>query len=330
MTDDVVKTVSTFDSVGRYTPGGKPAKISVKTWALPEVATGASKPAAVLQLNHGMCEYIDRYEPFAHAAAAKGWLVVGMDFLGHGDSVENDGQLGFSGVALKGRNQFVDDMGALRQRTQAEHPGVPYVMFAHSMGSFVLRSYLSQHGAGLTAAVACGTAYMAPTMVDTAKAVLGIMGVFHKPDYRSLFFASISTGPYNKPFQKGPGPFTGSEWLSRANDDIETYNEDPRCGFVFTLAADRLLMDAVGRANSPAGFQDVPKALPLLLMSGGNDPVGGMGTGVTRVAESYRRAGMTDVTLKLYPDARHELLNEINADEVIADTLAWIGTKLPA
>jgi alpha-beta hydrolase superfamily lysophospholipase len=198
------------------------------------------------------------------------------------------------------------------------------------MGSFVLRSYLSQHGAGLTAAVACGTAYMAPAMVDTGKAVLGLMGLFRKPDFRSDFFANISTGPYNKPFQKGAGPFTGSEWLSRANDDVSTYVEDPRCGFIFTLSADRLMMDALGRANSPRGFAAVPHNLPLLLISGGDDPVGGQGKGVARVAHNYRSAGMTDVTLKLYPGARHELLNETNADEVVADVIAWITTKLAA
>ncbi|MCL2783369.1 MAG: lysophospholipase, partial [Propionibacteriaceae bacterium] len=300
---DVMKSESAFASVGRYEIGGDAASICVKTWA-PTDASSDRPPVAVLQLNHGMVEYIDRYDAFARAVAAQGWLVVGMDFLGHGDSVVNAGQLGHTGVALpNGRNALIEDMHALRQRTQTQWPDVPYIMFGHSMGSFVLRAYLAEHGDGLAGAVISGTGTMSGGMVHLAKALLWGIGLFHKPDYRSKFFEAMSIGPYNKPFEKGGR--TEFDWLSRDNEQVDKYVADPRCGGVFTLAADRLLIDSIALANAPTAYEHTPKQLPLLLISGGSDPVGGMKSGVTKVADAYRHAGVQDVTLKLYDDARH-------------------------
>ena len=314
---DVTKTNSTFDSAARYAADLPPAAIAVKTWV------GTDPPKAILQLNHGMAEYIDRYDAFARAVAARGWLVVGMDFIGHGDSATDDDQLGFTGVALPdGRNVLLEDMHALRQRTQAEHPGLPYFMFAHSMGSFVLRAYLALHGSGLAGVVLSGTGTMASPMIAAAKAILACLGVAHKPDYRSPFFHAMSIGPYNKPFEKA-GARTDCDWLSRDEDQVDLYVADPRCGGLFTLAANRLLIDAAARAGEASTFAGTPTSLPLLMISGDRDPVGGMGKGVTQVAETYRRAGDA-VTLRLFADARHELLNELNREEVIAEVIAWL------
>jgi len=272
-----------------------------------------------------MAEYIDRYDAFARAVAARGWLVVGMDFLGHGDSVTDASQLGYTGVALPdGRNLLIEDMHGLRQQTQAQYPGIPYFMFAHSMGSFVLRSYLGEHGEDLAGAVISGTGTMAPAMVAVAKGLLGVMGLFHKPDYRSQFFEAMSIGPYNKPFAKGGGARTSCDWLSRDIVQVDKYVADPRCGFTFSLAADRLLIDAAARANTTATYEATPRGLPLLMVSGGNDPVGGMGKGVRQVEDAYIKAGMQDITLDLYSDDRHELLNELDRDAVTADIIEWL------
>ena len=318
----VIKTESTFPSAGRYAPDMPPADIAVKTWA-----DAANPPQAILQLNHGMAEYIDRYDAFARAVAERGWLVVGMDFIGHGDSAPTPAELGYTGVALPDhRNVFIEDMHTLRQRTQTEYPGVPYVMFAHSMGSFVLRAYLGLHGAGLAGAVISGTGTMAPAMVGVAKALLAGIGLVHKPDYRSPFFAAMSVGAYNKPFAK-TGARTTCDWLSRDTEQVDKYVADPRCGFLFSLAADRLLIDALDRAGSASTFSGTPKDLPLLMISGGSDPVGGMGVGVTQVADAYCKAGV-NATLRLYADARHELLNELNRAEVTADLIDWLDARV--
>ena len=328
MPGDVQKTVSAFPSAGQYEAGHE-ASISVKTWVSSQVDE-QHPPKGVLQLNHGMVEYIDRYDAFARAAAGRGWLVVGMDFLGHGDSVTDASQLGHTGLALPdGRNPLIEDMHTLRRRTQAQWPGVPYVMFAHSMGSFVLRAYLGLHGEGLSGAVISGTGTMSAGMIRLAKGLLAVLGVFNKPSHRSALFAKLSLGAYNKPFEKNGGARTEFDWLSRDTEQVDRYVADPRCGGTFTLAADRLLIDAMARANAPWTYEHTPKDLPLLLMSGGDDPVGGAGVGVRAVADAYRAAGVRDVTLRLYPQARHELLNEINRAEVTHDLLDWLDARLP-
>jgi len=319
---NVIKTESSFPSAGRYAADKPWADIAVKTWA-----DATNPPKAILQLNHGMAEYIDRYDAFARAVAEHGWLVVGMDFIGHGDSAPEPDELGYTGVALLGRrNVFIEDMHTLRQRTQAEHPELPYVMFAHSMGSFVLRAYLGLHGAGLAGAVISGTGTMAPAMVGVAKALLAGIGLAHKPDYRSPFFSAMSVGVYNKPFEK-TGARTPCDWLSRDTEQVDKYVADPRCGFLFTLAADKLLIDSLDRAGAASTFNNTPKDVPLLMISGGADPVGGMGKGVTQVADAYRKAG-ADVTLQLFEDARHELLNELNRAEVTAGLIDWLDARV--
>jgi len=271
-----------------------------------------------------MVEHISRYDRFARAAAAEGLLVVGMDFIGHGDSAEDPDDLGHTGVRLSGgRNPLVEDVHTLRQHTQEQWPGVPYVIFGHSMGSFVVRSYLARHGRGLDGAIICGTGTLDPVMGGVAGILLALIGVGRAPRHRSSLFAAASLGAYNKPFEKH-GARTGFDWLSRDPEQVDAYVDDPRCGGIFTLAADRVLMDVIGQANSPATYRDTPHSLPLLLLSGGADPVGAMGTGAAAVAERYRRAGATDVTLRLYPQARHELLNELNRDEVTQDIFGWL------
>jgi len=319
---NVTKTESSFSSVGRYAPDKPYADIAVKTWA-----DATNPPKAILQLNHGMAEYIDRYDAFARAVAERGWLVVGMDFIGHGDSAPEPDELGYTGVALLGRrNVFIEDMHTLRQRTQAEHPGVPYFMFGHSMGSFVLRAYLGLHGAGLSGAVISGTGTMAPAMVVVAKALLSCIGLTHKPEYRSPFFAAMSIGAYNKPFEK-TGARTPCDWLSRDTEQVDKYVADPRCGFTFTVAADRLLIDSLDRAGAASTIAGTPQDVPLLMISGGDDPVGGMGKGVTEVVGAYHKAGV-DATLRLYADARHELLNELNRADVTADLIDWLDAQI--
>jgi alpha-beta hydrolase superfamily lysophospholipase len=316
------KTISSFPSAGAYTAGGAPAEISVKTWAPP------GEPRAVLQLNHGMAEYIDRYERFALAAAGRGYLVVGMDFIGHGDTAPEAGEISHMGISLPGgRNVLVEDMHTLRTTTAAAHPGLPYFLFGHSMGSFALRAYLGQHGDGLAGAIVCGTGHLPPATLRFAQGFLRFLGLVHKPDYRSEFFAQLTLGAHNKPFEK-PGPArTKFDWLTRDEAEVDAYVADPRCHVTFSLSANRYLIDAYRRASDPATFAATPAGLPLLLISGSADPVGLMGRSPLKVKELYEASGHSDVTLNLYDGARHELLNEVNRDDVTRDVLEWLEAK---
>ncbi|MDR1775393.1 MAG: lysophospholipase [Actinomycetes bacterium] len=326
----VNKTLSGFPSAARYEGDIDYATISVKTWQPASTFSDGTPPRAILQLNHGMVEYIDRYEAFARAATNSGFLVVGMDFIGHGDSAPDALQLGHTGRLLAdGGNVLLRDMDTLRHRTQQTWPDVPYFMFGHSMGSFVLRAYLAQHGAGLGGAIICGTGTVPAGQVGAAKVVLGLLGLFHKPDYHSPFFKKLTLGSYNGAFEKAAGGArTEFDWLSRDDAQVDAYIADPRCGGTFSLAANRVLIDVFQRANAPSAYSTTPTDLPLLIISGARDPVGGNGAGVRAVADAYRAAGVTDVTCELYPEARHEILNETNRLDVMADILNWMNARI--
>ncbi|MDR1806830.1 MAG: alpha/beta hydrolase [Propionibacteriaceae bacterium] len=321
MSDDVTTSESFFPSAGRFRRD-VPAQIAVTTWAPP------GPPKAVLQLNHGMAEHIDRYDALARLAAGRGYLVVGMDFIGHGDSVEDPAQLGHAGLPMpSGRNVFLEDMGELRRRTQAQYPDLPYFMFGHSMGSFVLRAYLEDHGENLAGAIICGSGAISRALLAGGQCLLWAVSLVRPPDYRSKLFFQMSLGQYNKPFAQNAR--TEFDWLSRDPAEVDLYLNDPRCAFLFSLTANAALLDASWRAGSPAAFTGPPLQLPLLIVSGACDPVGGMGAGVTGVARQYERAGK-DVTLKLYDDVRHEIINDYNRDAVMADLLDWLDGRVTA
>jgi alpha-beta hydrolase superfamily lysophospholipase len=315
----VSTTTFTYASTGAYQPG-QPAEITVQVWE-PE-----GRPKAVLQLAHGMVEFIGRYDAFAQAAAARGWAVVGADFIGHGDSAP-EGMIGHTGLALPNqRNVFLEDFHTLRSLAEDRFPGVPISLFGHSMGSFVVRAYLAEHGLGVAAAVICGTGSVPAATLSFARGVLALLSLQYKPDHRSEWFKRLTLGANNKPFEKA-GARTEFDWLSRDEAEVDKYIADPRCGATFTLAANKVLIDAFARAER--AYAATPKALPLLLVSGEEDPVGGNGAGVTAVATRYEEAGVTDVTVRLYEGARHELLNETNRAEVATDVLDWLDAHLP-
>jgi len=326
MAPEIQLTHSEFPSAGSYQKGGEPARIHVLSWADAAITT-AHPPRGVIQLNHGMCEYVARYDPLARALAACGWLVVGMDFIGHGDSAPEPGQLGYTGWPLPdGLNVFVEDLATLRRRIQQRWPDLPLVLFGHSMGSFVLRAYLADHGAGLAGAIICGTGTLPRPLLRGGLGALTALERSHGPEHRSAWFDRLTVGAYNKPFARR-GARTDFDWLSRDPAAVDAYVSDPRCGFLFTLAANRQLLDAFSRAEAPEAYQTTPRDLPLLVISGADDPVGGQGQGVRRVAARYRATGLSQLRLKLYPGARHEILHEINRAEVIRDLVAWVNAR---
>lgn len=283
---------------------------------------GTFRPRGVVQLIHGMAEHIGRYDDFARCLARAGYLVCGHDHVGHGDTAPTAAHRGRM-HPVHGGDALVADVQSLRllvsQQVAAE---VPYFMFGHSMGSLVLRNYLPRFGKGLAGAVLCGTANQ-PEVVAAAgnvlaRAIVKVRGA----DYKSKLLHSLADGAYSHQVKDARTPF---DWLSRDPAVVDAFIADERAGFMFSAGAYATLTELAARANSPAAYRATPHEVPLLFVAGNADPVGDCGRGVARAAESMERTGGEDVTLKLFPGMRHEILNEIGREEVHDFVLEWIN-----
>lgn len=276
----------------------------------------------VVQLCHGMCEHIGRYAEFAEFLNANGFAVVGNNHLGHGASLI-DGQFGYFGDSGS-YNNLVEDLEILRRRTAQLYPGLPYMLFGHSMGSFIARIYVARYGQHLNGAIFCGTSgpnSLTSIGLALARAVCALRG----PRYVSHFLERLA-GSDN--LKRITGARTPSDWLSRDASRVDAFISDPLCGFTFTCSAYCELARMLDNVSDDAWYHAVPTDLPILLISGDADPVGKWGQGVRQVYDGLRAAGVDSVELKLYPDARHELLNELNRADVFNDILAFITAHI--
>lgn len=282
------------------------------------------KIAGILQISHGMIEYVERYETFAEYLTGKGFVVVGNDHLGHGASVRSQDDWGYF-APQKGSDIVVEDLHQLRLKTQKEYPGVPYFMLGHSMGSFLLRKYLSIHGEGLSGAIVMGTGTQTDMTVKIGKAACKTIALFRGWKYRGGFVEKQVFSANNKRFaQEGD-----SAWLTKDRDIVSAYRKEPRCTFQFTLNGFYNLFDTIYYINRPEHFAAIPKDLPLIFLSGEDDPVGNYGAGAKKAYETYVQAGIADIGLKLYPADRHEILNELDKEVVYEDIYGWLQKHLP-
>ena len=272
--------------------------LAVHTWR------PSGGPRGTVQILHGVAEFAERYDRLATALTGAGWLVVAHDHRGHGGSVRDDVPLGSFGAG--GWSALVEDAVAVTRDLAAGATGLPIVLLGHSMGSFAAQQVLLDHSADYAAAVLTGT-----TAVD-------------------VFAASAAQGGDLTAMNAGFEGRTGYEWLSRDEAEVDAYVRDPRSGF--DLADDVLpQMTSTGaRLADPAALAGIRDDLPVLLMSGTDDPLAGGGDLVRLVAQRYRDAGLSDVDVDLYPGARHEVFNEANRDDVTADLLGWLDAKAPA
>lgn len=280
-------------------------------------------PRAMVQISHGMCEYFLRYRAFAEYLAASGILVFGHDHLGHGGSVQREEDLGYTQKG-GGMESLIEDVHNLALKMKKKYPGIPVILFGHSMGSFLARLVVERYPSTYAGAIFCGTCgYGLPT--GLGKALADILMVFFGEHHRSGLMKRIAFGGYNKTYEKG---CDANAWLSRDERVVSAYNADPLCGFSFTLRGYHDLFQMIEHVSRDRWLMRMPKTLPILLTAGEDDPVGGYGKGVRRVAERLKKAGHEDVTLKLYPAMRHEILNELEYETVWADLKEWIETKL--
>ena len=283
-----------------------------------------NKPKALLQISHGMVEYIGRYARFAEYLAGQDILVVGNDHLGHGRSVTDDAEHGYF-KHPGGLDIVLRDMHTLRELTEEEFPGVPYFLLGHSMGSFLARNYLMHYGKGLKGAIIMGTGWQPTATLKAGKLICRLLALFKGWHHRSKLVDSMAFSSNNKAFEPARTP---CDWLTKDESIVDKYIHDPWCTFKFTLDGFYHLFSMIEAIEKPANIQKTPKELPILLVSGGDDPVGQFGEGVKKTHESYLAAGLANVEMKLYAGDRHEILNELDHETVFDDLKSWIENRL--
>lgn len=282
-----------------------------------------ASPRAMLQISHGMCEYFLRYEGFAEYLSEQGILVFGHDHLGHGHTAKAPEELGFTAEG-GGAEILCADVRRVAEHMHTRYPDLPILLFGHSMGSFIARAVLEEDASLYRAAIICGTGGP-DTPAGAGKLLASLLIALRGERYRSTFLKGVAFSGYNKKFEKNCDP---NAWLTRDEEIVERYNADPFCTYVFTLRGYHDLFSLVERVSRRAWAEEMPKELPLLLMSGEMDPVGSWGKGVRLVDTALREAGVKDVTLRLYPEMRHEILNEIGKETVWRETLEWINARI--
>ena len=282
---------------------------------------------AILQISHGMVEFIDRYKPFAEYLNQQGYLVVGHSHLGHGNSVQSKEDWGYF-AEKDSAKVLIKDMHKLRTIIQKKNPNVPYFMLGHSMGSFLLRRYITVYPKHLSGAVIMGTGCIPDGISLTGKFLCSIMAKIFGWRYRSEFVNSLTFS--GKPYKKFDmdGIDLKNNWLCRDENIVKHYYGKPECRFVFTLNGFHMLLDTVWYDNQMKNVKKTPSKLPILFVSGADDPVGDLGEGVKKAYQMFQKAGFTDVSCKLYKEDRHEILNELDKEIVYSDILKWMERRL--
>lgn len=281
---------------------------------------------AILQITHGMVEYIERYIPFAEFLTNAGYMVVGHDHIGHGQSVTSQENWGYF-CEENPSDVLVEDMHKLRVLIQEENPKMPYFMLGHSMGSFMLRKYLAIHNDNLRGAIIMGTGFIPGNTTKMALALTKVIGRLFGSKHRSKLIASLAFGADYKSFDM-TGNVPEKSWLTKDVDIVKRYYSEPECTFMFTVNGYQGLFEAVNFSCNPENAKKLPGKLPLFIVSGSQDPVGGLSKGVMDAYHLYEDAGIDDLTYKLYDDDRHEILNETDRQTVFADLLAWMNVRI--
>ncbi len=274
----------------------------------------------IVQISHGMCEYIDKYDDFAQHLVARGFAVIGHDHIGHGDSVNQIEDYGFFG-SKDGYKSMIEDLKKVTDVVKERYPDKPLYLLGHSMGSLIARCYAAKYGAGLSGLILCGTVGPQP-LVKAGIKFADLLATQKGEKYRSKMLYDVSLNFANIKFLPAKTRF---DWVTSDEEELKKHIEDKKGQFIFTAKGYSDLFHLVSLANSEMLIKTVPKGLKIIFMSGDEDPVGENGEGVQKAVELYVKLGLESVELKLYPNKRHELLKEKNKKQIFEDIINWIN-----
>jgi len=277
----------------------------------------------IVQIAHGIAEHVMRYDDLARFLADNGYIVVCNDHLGHGKSLVPGLEAGTYGEGVTWEN-VVEDMKTLHDTTAGKYRGKPYYLLGHSMGSFLTRTYLIRYRSGLDGAILCGTGQQTKALVTSCLVMSRMEIRRHGVNYKSKLLNDIAFGKYNDSFGHTKTPF---DWICRDEAIVDEYVADPLCGYTPSAGLFYELMRGIEFVTNRKNVSRMKKTLPVIFFSGDRDPVGDFGKGVIRAYKSFLKAGMSDVTMKLYHEGRHEILNELNREEVFRDIVTWLDGK---
>ena len=292
------------------------SRLYVNQW-LPD-----TPPKALIMVSHGMAEHGGRYARLAQALCGAGYGVVALDQRGHGRTAD-EGTLGLF-AERDGWNKVGGDLASLNQHIGQQLPGVPIILLGHSMGSYIAQAYLLHHSASLHGAILSGSNFQPVALYRAARLIARAERLRQGLRGRSALIEFLSFGSFNKAFKPNRTAF---DWLSRDPDEVDRYRHDPLCGFRCT---NQLWIDLLGglqQISKASNLAQIDPGLPILVIGGECDPVS-EGKRLKRLAHALREAGCQNLQLNIYPQARHELFNETNRDEVTADVLTWLDQAL--
>jgi len=280
-------------------------------------------PLCIIQIVHGMCEYVERYEEFAAFLTERNIMVVGEDHLGHGKSM-GDNPPGY--LCKENPDKvLVENVRILKDIVKKEYPDIPYIVFGHSMGSFITRNFVHAYGNEIDGAVICATGMLPKPLILAMNVMVKVLCAIQGEKKVSQFVNNMAFGSYLKRIEN---PKTESDWLSVNEENVQNYLADPLCGFIFTLNGFKGLAGLLKGLYDTKKIAAIPKELPLYFIYGDEDPVGDYGEGVIKAFQTYKDAGMQNVSMTKYAGKRHELLNEDNKLEVMNDVYAWVDKEV--
>ena len=277
----------------------------------------------IVQICHGMCEYIEKYERFAKFLTDNNFIVCGHSHIGHGQSVNNEDEYGFFAEKF-GYKYLIKDVYKLTCIMKEKYPNLPYFVLGHSMGSFIIRCYISNYGNEIDGAIISGTGgpnQFIDLGIKFANMIIKQKGNMYRSDFLTDEAMKIV---FNKQVKHS---FTKYDWVSRDAKIVKEFSKDKLSDFSFTACGYRDLFNLIKYSNNEKTIDKIPKQLPIYIFSGDKDPVGQDGVGVEKVYKDLVKHGCTNVIMKLYKNGRHEMLNEINYEKVYDNILKWINNK---
>lgn len=281
------------------------------------------EPIGVLQIVHGMAEYIDRYDNFAKYMTEHGFNVIGHDHLGHGHSVSDERDYGFF-AEENGDKIIIEDMHSVTQYAREKWEEIPNFILGHSMGSFCLRQYLTKYSNDVFGAIIMGTGWIPSAAALLGKTIATNTCKSKGSHTVNPLLIKLTLEPYNKPFAPAR---TNCDWLSRDEKQVDLYVNDKLCGFDFTAGAYKDFFTVLEKIAKNRQLIGMKKSLPILITSGSVDPVGGK-KACEKLNAQYKRCGINDVTLKLWENDRHEILNELDKSDVYRYICNWLKSKI--